>query len=129
MSIDDVYSRYVKFPRPIIETEEWYYGPESESESESELQSEAKTESELQSEAIAESELDWKRAPWELKPHHDVEESELSSIYDDSPVPFCFSNKHFSYKNRAMIEQEQALAEYRERTRNLPNWVSTFNLM
>lgn len=58
------------------------------------------------------------KAPWECKRMEDLEESDFS-IYDDYSEPYMFACKRFVYKNKATIEQEKAIAEYEERSRNL----------
>ncbi|XP_058768931.1 uncharacterized protein LOC131642729 isoform X1 [Vicia villosa] len=94
---------------------------ESESESESELVSETESDSD------SETEPGSKPKPrviydWELKRPEDLVASDFS-MYEDDPKPFTMCSGRFEYKNKAWIEREKkievAMADYRERSRNL----------
>ncbi|XP_058781656.1 uncharacterized protein LOC131655874 isoform X2 [Vicia villosa] len=59
---------------------------------------------------------------WELKRPEDLVASDFS-MYEDDPKPFTMRSGRFEYTNKAWIEREKqievAMADYRERSRNL----------
>ncbi|KAI5406547.1 hypothetical protein KIW84_053038 [Lathyrus oleraceus] len=97
---------------------------EPESESESGSGSEPEPESETDSETEREYKKAWDREfGWQSIPLEDLEASDLSSRFEDHPDPFFYICPKFTYSNKAKIKQgedsKKALADYRERSRNI----------
>ncbi|CAL5203573.1 unnamed protein product [Lathyrus oleraceus] len=102
--------------------------PESESESGSGSEPEPEPEPEPESETDSETEREYKKAwdrefGWQSIPLEDLEASDLSSRFEDHPDPFFYICPKFTYANKAKIKQgedsKKALADYRERSRNI----------
>lgn len=71
---------------------------------------------EMKSNSDSESESDW---DWTRIPVEDLKESDFRRRYEDDPKAFAFVCPRFQYKNKAQINLEKDIEEYKRLSRNL----------
>ncbi|XP_004510883.1 uncharacterized protein [Cicer arietinum] len=70
----------------------------------------------MKSNSDSESESDW---DWTRIPVEDLKESDFRRRYEDDPKAFAFVCPRFQYKNKAQINLEKDIEEYKRLSRNL----------